>query len=161
MVFPPPQSVRPINISPNHFPAQNFNQSHLSNLPGNAPQGKISLSNLANKGIGGLSKTLTNVQQVLKVVESTAPLIEQYGPMVKNLPAIFKMIKSLKEFEDMDEEAEGSDLFESSTFNNEELSSDWSESFLNNEEEESISIGDDEENIKEKSNGQSIPKLFI
>jgi len=163
MVFPPrqTQSIRPINTPSNHLPTQRFNQSHMSNLPGNAPQGKISLSSLANKGIDGLSKTLNNVQQVLKVVESTAPLIEQYGPMVKNLPAIYKMFKSLKEFEDIDGEGEQSDLSESFSFDNEEVSSDWSESFSNNDKEESISVEENEEIIKEKSNGQSIPKLFI
>src|SRR5690625_906653 len=60
-------------------------------------QAKPALTEMATKGIGGMSKTLNNIQQVLKVVETTAPLIQQYGPLVKNLPVMLKMIKALNE----------------------------------------------------------------
>ncbi|GFZ76371.1 hypothetical protein GCM10010978_17600 [Compostibacillus humi] len=61
-----------------------------------------SLTNIADKGITGLSKTLTNVQQILNVVQTTAPIIQEYGPMVKNLPAMYRMMKAFKEIQAMD-----------------------------------------------------------
>lgn len=58
------------------------------------------------RGAGGLSLTLDNVQQVLKVVQSAAPMIQEYGPIVKNIPALYRMMKAMKDVEDTDDEEE-------------------------------------------------------
>lgn len=55
---------------------------------------------LSPERIGTITNTLTKAQQVLKAVENAAPIIQQYGPMVKNLPAMFKVMKALKESDD-------------------------------------------------------------
>lgn len=65
-----------------------------------------SLTSMANKGINGLSKTLGNVQQIIRVVHSAAPVIQQYGPMVKNLPAMYRMMKAMKDINDDDQDIE-------------------------------------------------------
>lgn len=112
------------------------------------------------KGAGGLSGTLNNVQNVLKMVETTTPIVQKYGPMVRNLPAMYRMMKALKEVEDEDE-------------NEDEIDSQDADELAENEEVEDISntleAGDpemDEEengkNSKKHSNkGQSVPKLYI
>ncbi|WP_368651916.1 VrrA/YqfQ family protein [Ornithinibacillus sp. 4-3] len=80
------------------FPQRNFQ------APVPQTQSKISsIPNLINKGVGGLSKSLGNIQQVLQVVDSATPLVQQYGPLVKNLPAMYRMMKAFKNI-DLEEE---------------------------------------------------------
>ncbi|KOO44116.1 hypothetical protein AMD01_14230 [Priestia koreensis] len=43
-----------------------------------------------------LSSMLGNVQGVMKTAESFLPMVQQYGPMVKNLPAMYKIYQALK-----------------------------------------------------------------
>jgi hypothetical protein len=45
----------------------------------------------------GLSGILNNTQQVLKTAQSIAPMIQQYGPIVKNLPMMWKLYKGFKD----------------------------------------------------------------
>lgn len=55
---------------------------------------------------GGIMKTLTdpnalngfltNTQKVLNSAQQIGPLVEQYGPVVKNLPALWKIYKGFK-----------------------------------------------------------------
>ncbi|HLQ98514.1 MAG TPA: VrrA/YqfQ family protein [Candidatus Dormibacteraeota bacterium] len=59
-----------------------------------------SIGTLATKGLGDISKTLSNVDQVIKVVKSATPIVQEYGPMVKNLPAMYRMIKAFSQIED-------------------------------------------------------------
>ena len=61
-------------------------------LPFNMQQflpGNIMNNPQISRGISGFSGVLENIQKVLKVVETTTPLIQEYGPMIKNLPEIF------------------------------------------------------------------------
>lgn len=53
-------------------------------------------------GLGGLQaqgqslnilSMLENTQKVLKIVQTMSPMVQQYGPLIKNLPAIYKMLK--------------------------------------------------------------------
>lgn len=58
---------------------------------------------------GGVSllDMLNHTQSALRAAESFMPMVQEYGPMVKNLPSMFKMMKALKDinFDDDDEEA--------------------------------------------------------
>lgn len=58
------------------------------------------ISSLATKGADGLSKTLGNVQQVLQAIETTAPVVQQYAPMIKNIPALYRIMKAVNDVED-------------------------------------------------------------
>ncbi|HLR08085.1 MAG TPA: VrrA/YqfQ family protein [Bacillota bacterium] len=58
------------------------------------------LAHFNTNGEGGIMTTLNNVQQVLRMIQSAAPLVEKYGPVIKNLPALYKMIKAFNEVED-------------------------------------------------------------
>lgn len=51
-----------------------------------------SLLNPAN-----LTNMLNNTQKVLQAAESFGPLIQQYGPMVKNIPALWKLYRGMKD----------------------------------------------------------------
>ncbi|MBA2873507.1 YqfQ family protein [Thermaerobacillus caldiproteolyticus] len=49
----------------------------------------------ANTG-GGLGGILTNVQRMLGIAQNVVPMVQQYGPLVKNIPAMMKIWKELK-----------------------------------------------------------------
>src|SRR5690625_3123067 len=122
MVFRPrpsnqiPPGHRPLRPMGNNLPAPT---QGAGNIIEQFKQAKPALTDIASKGIGGMSKTLNNVQQVLRVVETTAPLIRQYGPLVKNLPAMLKMMKALYDADNF----ETGDSLESGELN-QEVSSD-------------------------------------
>lgn len=97
------------------------------------------LQNLANPS--NLSAIMGNVQKTLKMAETVVPMVQQYGPLVKNIPSMIKMYNAIK-----------------STDGDEEDSND------------SISLSEitDTENEKGKKSkpkasgsGQSVPKLYI
>ena len=124
-----------------------FGHQHHSvptkNLPSNLP-GFLSTEFLQNpklnNGIGGFAKALESLQQVLRMVETTTPLIKEYGPMIKNLPTMYRMMKAFKNFDDLSEDTEE-----------------------NKEEETILSPQDDKEDMKipVKKSGISTPKLYI
>ena len=53
-----------------------------------------------------ISSMMTNVQKILKVAESVGPMVQQYGPVVKNIPAMLKIYKALKSDDTSEEETE-------------------------------------------------------
>jgi hypothetical protein len=61
------------------------------------------LKSLGNPG--SIHSFLNNTQQVLKTAQSVGPMIQQYGPLVKNLPAMWKLYRGLKDLPDQEEEA--------------------------------------------------------
>lgn len=130
-----------------------------------------SFTSLATKGIGGLSKTLTNVQQVLQAIQYATPMIQQYGPMIKNLPMMYQMLKAFKEMENEEstngekEKAikESTDNEKENTISEEEVSDkkikDEITNFSGNDE--SIEQAKAEEEKLKLRDGTSKPKLFI
>lgn len=163
MVFPP----RPRNqiYRTNHYqPMRSHVQSSLpsfnqvretGNVIDRFNQAKPALTEIASKGIGGMSKTLTNIQQVLKVVETTAPLVQQYGPLVKNLPMMLKMLKAFNEADDVDASELADDPI--SIEQEGEVAKAPSKENLNHLNSE-VSTSEMPEPL---SQGQSTPKLFI
>jgi hypothetical protein len=63
---------------------------------------------------GGILKTLTdpsalngfltNTQKVLNTAQQFGPMIQQYGPIVRNLPSMWKLYRGLKDLPDADEQ---------------------------------------------------------
>ncbi|PAV29444.1 hypothetical protein CIL05_11290 [Virgibacillus profundi] len=133
------------SMFPNRGLSQPTQRNNIQSMVQHFTQPQAS-ANIVNKGVGGLSKTLTNVQQVLKVVESTAPIVKEYGPMVKNLPAMYKMIKAFKEIESTDEE----------------LVEDKEEQAVQGDQYISQNDAENDTAFKPNNdNGMSTPKLFI
>jgi len=116
------------------------------------PQNRIKPSNsIVKSGWGGLTKTLDSVQQILNMVQSTAPFIQEYGPMLKNLPAMYRMMKAFKEFEN---EVEGEAINESKE----------QKTQAQQKQETEIQIKEKvlpEHPTKPKKDGKSKPKLYI
>lgn len=48
----------------------------------------------------GISNMLNNTQRVLQAAEQFTPMIQQYGPIVKNLPSIWKLMRAFKSSDD-------------------------------------------------------------
>lgn len=81
------------------------NGSQVGGLRGMQAAGRGASS--GGGGIGSILKTLSNpngltgflnnTQQVLQSAQSLGPMIQQYGPIVKNLPAMWRLYRGLKD----------------------------------------------------------------
>lgn len=90
------------------------------NQQGGVPGAIGSMNRAASSGGGGILKTLTNpdalngllnnTQTVIKTAQQLGPVIQQYGPLVRNLPSLWKLYKGLK---DVTSDNENSDSNES------------------------------------------------
>ncbi|MFC4557328.1 VrrA/YqfQ family protein [Virgibacillus kekensis] len=99
--------------------------------------------------IGSLSQKLDNLQRILKTVNSAVPIIQQYGPIVKNLPTMLQVMKALNETDHSDDASVEDDEWVGDL-------SDENESLL------SLESSIDEESISDNRQiGESVPKLFI
>lgn len=89
----------------------------LSRLFGGRAQSMPNMTNASRMGSllgnvqnvtspSSISSMMTNVQKILKVAESVGPMVQQYGPVVKNIPAMFKIYKALKSDDTSEEETE-------------------------------------------------------
>lgn len=122
------------------------------------------LQSLTNPG--GLSSFLNNTQQVLKTAQTIGPMIQQYGPIVKNLPALWKLYRGLKNASDKpQEESSGSSSDKTSesiatTLSKDEKSSkDTLKTTSNQMQKRRVKDASTSRSSKEK--GASIPKLYI
>ncbi|OCA91134.1 hypothetical protein A8F94_04550 [Bacillus sp. FJAT-27225] len=66
----------------------------VASRAGDAGQSGSILNTLSNPE--SLNAFLANTQNVIQTVQSFSPLIEQYGPIVKNLPSMWKLYRGLK-----------------------------------------------------------------
>lgn len=90
---------------------------------------------------------LTNTQKVLNTANQVGPLVQQYGPIVKNLPMMWKLYRGLKDAPELNEKKEESD---SSTPVEE-----------TNHEQTSKIPSDTEEINSRQTTSPSKPKLYI
>lgn len=160
MIFPTPRPSNHMNHFHPHVPMNQMMGYNRSANPNNIQQFIQQLSNpnssiasFATRGASGLSNTLNNVQQVLKVVQSAAPIVQQYGPVIKNLPTMYRMYKAMK---NIDNEDEPSDHEQTNEQLVEESIAPKQNSNTNDNNEST-----DPKDYHRKSNGQSTPKLFI
>jgi len=105
------------------------------------------LQNLANPA--NLSSMLGNVQKVLNTAESFMPMVQQYGPLVKNLPGMIKLYKELNNANTND----GSE--------DEKQESTDQESATKVEVPKQIKKNTTELATKESKPRKSVPKLYI
>ncbi|WP_010678146.1 YqfQ protein [Bacillus timonensis] len=122
----------------------------MGGMPGifNPSQGvnTSTLQNLANPS--NLSSMLGNVQKTLKMAESVVPMVQQYGPLMKNIPSMIKMYSAIKNAGN-EENTGNAEEEENGTISLSDVTSDGEE--LKNEEEQQ----------KAKGSGKSVPKLYI
>jgi len=114
----PFQPMRP--MQPRWSPYQTLGQQaiqHTQQIGSTSTKGSSSgllgLLKKFNPSGGGLFETIDKIQHFLKMSQSIAPKIQEYAPLIKNLPT---MLELMKEFEDDDEgetnEVANSDLAE-------------------------------------------------
>lgn len=149
------QSQMPYNRNPFFF--QNTRQAPLNRSPMNLTgllSGNTQAPSMLSKGIGGFANVLDNVQQVLRVVETTAPIIKEYGPMIKNLPTMYRMVKAFKSIDGLGDEENG-DNIESTESNIE--STGIEEKNEKTETENEL----EKKQFDKVKDGRSTPKLYI
>jgi hypothetical protein len=134
----------------------------MSGTPG-AGSGGSFLQSLSNPG--GLSSILNNTQQILRTAQTIGPMIQQYGPIVKNLPAMWKLFRGLK-----DASSDSGDTNESATSSkdeesNSEIESESSEKKPSKKVKNSASRKSGNTTTRKKQQvtekGASIPKMYI
>ncbi|MCZ0755579.1 VrrA/YqfQ family protein [Anoxybacillus sp. J5B_2022] len=123
-MFPPP-ATRPFPFPRSSFPARSLppyatppttGGGFLSRLFSRGPAMPSSpfaaltpMQNAASSTSatgGGISGMLTNVQKMLGIAQNVMPMVQQYGPLVKNLPAMMKIWKELKTTDNSEEKSE-------------------------------------------------------
>lgn len=82
----------------------------LFSLPSDSTRSATAAATAASSSGGGvlqslvnptnITSMLNNTQKVLQAAESIGPLVQQYGPMVKNIPSMWKVIQGLGNKED-------------------------------------------------------------
>lgn len=106
----------------------------------------------------GLNTMLTNTQKVLQAAEQFTPMIQQYGPIVKNIPSIWKMMRAINSSDNENKKSKK----ETSAKKQQEST----ETLKSLESSESIeSTESSNENLPkqpvQKKNSKSVPKLYI
>jgi hypothetical protein len=135
-----------------------------------------SMNRAAPSGAGGILKSLTNpdalsgflnnTQTVLKTAQQLGPVIQQYGPLVRNLPSLWKLYRGLKDAssDDSISENEESASTEFDSIEDDELveiNPILEDSRVTNKAKKSkpVSLSNDESVLSK--NRSSIPKLYI
>lgn len=106
-----------------------------ANFLGGAADTGAEVASQAGQSGSKVMSFLDNTQRVLKAAESAGPMIQQYGPMVRNIPSMITMMKEFNNMEDADE-ADTTEVEEE-----EELDPSENESIVDTHEDE----GDEEE----------------
>ncbi len=118
-----------------------------------------------SRGVGSILQTLSNpdnltgflnnTQQVLKTAQSIGPMIQQYGPIVKNLPMMWKLYKGFKDLptEARSEDEKNNPIMEEQSVPLEEEPKRKPKRKKNLENEPVAA--------RKQHNGPSIPKLYI
>ncbi|PAE16972.1 hypothetical protein CHH91_06940 [Virgibacillus sp. 7505] len=108
---------------------------------------------------GGVSllDMLNHTQSALKAAESFMPMVQEYGPMVKNLPSMLKMMKALKDinFDDDEEEASGAEINDEGKDKSEDDSKKTLSSIQKEKKEPS------KQKLAKNESGESLPKMYI
>ncbi|MEK4825036.1 VrrA/YqfQ family protein [Niallia sp. FSL W8-0951] len=125
----------------------------------------------AASGGGGLLKTLTNPssingflansQKFLNTASQIGPMINQYGPMVKNIPAIWKMYRGLTSSNKETEETEVTEQKTSKEINKKTTSKPQTKKKIKNPETDHHDLETETESLPEKTTGASKPKLYV
>jgi YqfQ-like protein len=96
----------------------------------------------------GLNTMLNNTQRVLQAAEQFTPMIQQYGPIVKNIPSMWKIMRA----------------FSSSDTEKEETKKEETVKKTTTKKKQEISSSAPEEKPKQrvrKKKSESVPKLYI
>ncbi|QXE00210.1 YqfQ family protein [Terribacillus sp. DMT04] len=121
-----------------------------------AARAALPASTSTSSGIS-LLDMVNHTQSALKAAESFMPMVQEYGPMVKNLPSMLKMMKALKDI-DFDEEEEKAAEKAAEGKTEESMSPS---SLTDKKESELDTNTASVKKETKKSTGASLPKLYI
>lgn len=111
-----------------------------------------------------INSFLSNTQKVLNTASQVGPMIQQYGPLVKNLPAMWKIYKGFKDAaktDDNSNESQESSSFEESgdkNMNLEKQKQKNSNKMSTTSKKQSLSVSP---SVVSGNKGKSVPKLYI
>lgn len=155
--FPPPRQIPFQAMGRGMYPYQQMmppaQGGFLSKLFGQAGQSGVNFPTIIN-----------NIQSVLKAAETTIPMVQQYGPMIKNIPAMIQLLKEFNELDDDDENDENDDSAASA--DETEEADDALDNEIFDYKEKSESYENEKGNINKVSNNEitekkSVAKLYI
>lgn len=144
-----------------------------------SPAGFFSGANPATRGGGtggGILKTLadpsalngflSNTQKVLNTAQQFGPMVQQYSPLVRNLPSMWKLYRGLKDLPDTDEQTTEPEKEKHENKNKEknELKNEnknKNKNKIKSEKTEKPASSGKRAEKKKRTNGTSTPKLFI
>ncbi|MDF2859395.1 MAG: hypothetical protein K0Q87_5246 [Neobacillus sp.] len=106
----------------------------------------------------GLSGFLNNTQQVLQTAQSLGPMIQQYGPIVKNLPAMWRLYKGLKDAPSEETAVESSS---NDSGPQEPIQSVTTGKKKRTKKKNNPQVGAEEIKKPNSHSGSSLPKLYI
>lgn len=153
----------------------------LSKLLGGGNKGAANAAGAASAGArsagagGGLLKTITNPasingflansQKFLNTASQLGPMINQYGPMVRNIPAMWKLYRGLKNTGTADENNTATETTMPANEKTIETMPIKQHSNKPTPSSKDVEIDASEEERKiqtpKKNNGSSIPKLYV
>ena len=147
----------------------------LFSLPPNSTRaaGAAAAATTATSGAGGVLQSLVNpanittmlnnTQRVLQAAESIGPLVQQYGPLVKNIPSMWKLYQGIKNTDTDHENNQNEPVKESLT----PIKSNIAESAqpATNLPHKEVHIRplshEQSKPFRQYAKGESIPKLFF
>lgn len=92
------------------FPRSYQAGNRLTELIQNFSDPQATLTSLANKSVGNISKTLDNVQQILDLMNKTTPIVKKYGPIVKNIPTMYKLVRAINDSDNNESSKEQNEI---------------------------------------------------
>ena len=172
----PPQAFRgPFNQLPRNDQQPPKKEGLLSRLLGKSKQNAAppnlfapaaSTTNNSSRSSGGgildnltkpdsINNMLNNTQKVLQAAEQFTPMVQQYGPVIKNLPSMWKVFRSISSSDDAEKPAEENNAVNTTTV--------IQESPVNNDKPESDIVVETATEVRPKKtrNRTSGPKLYI
>ncbi|WBL13837.1 VrrA/YqfQ family protein [Sutcliffiella sp. NC1] len=139
------------------------NMSAMGQLanPSNVAGAGNAIQQFANPN--NLTGLLTNVQKALKTAESVVPMVQQYGPLVRNLPAMWKLYSEFKATDNNDSENTNETETEEPKNNEGEGTEKKESSDQESKSEHKKETTESSQSKEQKKNnrGTSTPKLYL
>ncbi|MBS4217131.1 hypothetical protein KHA96_02245 [Bacillus sp. FJAT-49711] len=148
-----------------------FQRQGTGSMAARAPQA----ANMFSRGVGqtsmlqgltnpgSINSFLSNTQNVLNTARQIGPLVQQYGPVVRNLPAMWRLYKGFKSIPAGDSEddakAKTEETKTESVKTNHESAKKTTANISKSVDEQKKSVNRSVATSRQK--GESVPKLYI
>ncbi|MFS0786300.1 VrrA/YqfQ family protein [Shouchella sp. 1P09AA] len=115
---------------------------------------------------GGLNfaTILENTQRVMGITQQVAPMVQQYGPFIKNVPTLWRMMRSMKQpSSDQQMQTSGQSTAASSdqAYNQQAVAIPDQAPVIERPSNQPIANATTATKKKQQPSGESLPKLYI